>query len=379
MALAPLCISSVLFVLNNLHSKDTPMKPILKTTLALLTAATLAACGGGGGSGSPTAAPVNVTGQVTKGPVSGATVCAFKLVNGAKGDKIACVQSAADSSYTIVVPADTEIVLEASGGNYTDEATGANTVLTNTLASIGKTAGTTAGTDNIVITPLTTAATKTDAAGMNIAKYKAQLVKIAALLGVSEVDLSKQLSTFNAANKPTSKYDVVLGAISQMLADGKSMDEIVAMLKASSLDASTYTTVGAAVKKYVAAKGVTVAVSTPVSATATTKTCKVNWIRKPQNFQCVTAPCPADTFVEETGSLCVSAVPIDQACETSSKITWKKGTKGEVHPKMVTSAVEDANCTGSVQAYEVQGACVTSTTIVDAANGLSMMTVTCPE
>jgi hypothetical protein len=367
------------------------MKPILKTTLALLTAATLAACGGGGGSGSPTAAPVNVTGQVTKGPVSGATVCAFKLVNGAKGDKIACVQSAADSSYTIAVPADTEIVLEASGGNYTDEATGANTVLTNTLVSMGKTAGTTAGTDNIVITPLTTAASKTDAAGMNIAKYRAQLVKIAALLGVSEVDLSKQLSTFNAANKPTSKYDVVLGAVSQMMADGKSMDDVVAMLKASSLDASTYTTVGAAVKKYVAAKGVTVAVSTPVSAVLATKTCKVDWIKKAMSGICIgtltTAGACGVDLPEETGSICVTSVPIEAACGTSSKLTWNKGTKISFPTKDITSASQVDTCTGTIQPYEVQGACTTVRTPIDAVlvgpDGVStpmyLVSVVCPE
>jgi hypothetical protein len=330
------------------------MKNLSKIALALGAAITLAACGGGGSSTASN--NVNVGGQVTKGPTANAQVCAYLLVNSVKGALIGCTQSLADSSYSLSVPANTEILIEAIGGTYVDEATSVVTPLGTTLVAMTKTGASTNGTDSVVITALTTAATKTDPAGMSMAKYKAHLAKLAALLGISEVDLSKQLSTFSSGNVPTSRYDVVLASISQMIADGKSLDAIITMLKTSTHDSATYTAVADALKKYVSNKSIKVAVSPPTSATSSTKICKVDWSQtKSIDYAFVdgqTPPAPVTT----TGTICVVSVPSATSCEGSSSLSAITGANFIFKP-VPTASTEVQQCTGTVETYSPPFSC----------------------
>jgi hypothetical protein len=96
---------------------------------ALLAALLLVSCGGGGGDTAPT-----VEGSVVKGPVAGATVCAYALPAGAKGAQLplavaagatgaingGCYVTAADGSYAFTLPAGTsgDVLLEATGGTF---------------------------------------------------------------------------------------------------------------------------------------------------------------------------------------------------------------------------------------------------------------------
>jgi hypothetical protein len=329
------------------------MTTFFKHALALVALAAVAACGGGG---SNTAANnISVAGQVTKGPTANAQVCAYLLVNSAKGALIGCTQSLADSSYSLSVPASTEILIEAAGGTYIDEATNVVTPLATTLVAMTKTGASTNGTDSVVITALTTAATKTDPVGMSIAKYKAQLAKLAALLGISEVDLSKQLSTFNSSNKPTSRYDVVLASISQMIADGKSLDTIVAMLKTGTHEDATYTAVSDALKKYVSNKGIKIAVSTPTNASSSTKICKVDWSQTFGDDFAIPDVAPQPNRVT-TGTICVVSVPSTTSCEGSSSLSAITGTIS-IFRSVPTSSSEVQQCTGDVETYSPPFSC----------------------
>jgi len=96
--------------------------------VAWLAALLLAGCGGGGGPIDATAPldpqPITVSGAVVKAPVAGARVCASWLADGvADPATTACVTSAADGTYAVPMPRRTALLLvEATGGDYVDEA-----------------------------------------------------------------------------------------------------------------------------------------------------------------------------------------------------------------------------------------------------------------
>lgn len=99
-----------------------------RTFLVALLGSTLVlgACGDGGSSGG-TAAGTNGTlsGTVVKGPVSGATVAAFAISGGTMGAQVGGGTTDSAGNFTIAVGDYAgPLMLQASGGTYTDEATG---------------------------------------------------------------------------------------------------------------------------------------------------------------------------------------------------------------------------------------------------------------
>ena len=120
----------------------------------------LAACGGGGsGPAAPTAVTptppavaTTISGAAVKGPVNGATVT---VKNASTGATLGTTTTGAGGSYSVVVPFSGDVIVEAIGGTYTDEATNLATALTTPLLAVLKANG-----SNItaVVTPLTTMA-----------------------------------------------------------------------------------------------------------------------------------------------------------------------------------------------------------------------------
>ena len=104
----------------------------MKKWMAFLAGAILmlSSCGGGGGdSGSTPATPStngSISGTVTEGPVSGATVTAWSLnTNGARGNQIGSGQTDANGNFSISMGTHSgPFMLQVSGGTYRDEATG---------------------------------------------------------------------------------------------------------------------------------------------------------------------------------------------------------------------------------------------------------------
>jgi hypothetical protein len=131
-----------------------------------LSASMLVACGGGssgGNGGSPSATTGTLSGTATKGPVSGATVTAFAINNGAKGGQMGSVQTDSNGNFTMTVHAYSgPVILQMHGGAYTDEATGVRMNMLNAddmaclLPSITVTVG--SAMTGIQITPLTSMA-----------------------------------------------------------------------------------------------------------------------------------------------------------------------------------------------------------------------------
>src|SRR5512140_3238499 len=137
------------------------------SAITTLSAFMLVACGGGGGGGgnggSPSATTGTLSGTATKGPVSGATVTAYAINNGAKGSQMGSAQTDSNGNFTMTVHAYSgPVMLQMHGGSYTDEATGARMSMLNAddmacvLPSITVTAGSTM--TGIQVTPLTSMA-----------------------------------------------------------------------------------------------------------------------------------------------------------------------------------------------------------------------------
>ncbi|MGB1464946.1 MAG: InlB B-repeat-containing protein [Alcanivorax nanhaiticus] len=101
---------------------------------SLAVAVAIAGCGGGGGSSGGGKAPQPaaksaVSGAVTKGPVAGAELYLYRMdaAGNKTGDAVAGpIQTAADGSWSVQLPGSIPrpLLIESSGGTYTDEATG---------------------------------------------------------------------------------------------------------------------------------------------------------------------------------------------------------------------------------------------------------------
>jgi len=120
------------------------MKGIFRIT-SLAVAIAITGCGGGGGSSgggkAPSPAPRSaVDGAVTKGPVAGATLHLYRMDGSGQktGDPVAGpITTGADGGWSAQVPDSVPrpLLIESTGGSYTDEATG-NAVSAGALNSL---------------------------------------------------------------------------------------------------------------------------------------------------------------------------------------------------------------------------------------------------
>ena len=171
---------------------------------------TVATTAGGVGSGGM------VNGSISKGPVNGATVCAYSIDNalaGKKGAQIVatgpagasivagCALSAADGSYALVLPSGTsgDVIIEASGGTYCSneaqydntsracQGAGGTPVALGSNVLRGVVTAPSAGTINsVAVTPFSTASlSNAIAAGtLNFASYQTQFNALVTALGL---------------------------------------------------------------------------------------------------------------------------------------------------------------------------------------------------
>ena len=104
-------------------------KQVFISFFMLTSAAFFTGCGGSGvsdpsglsDSGQASSPPQSkiLNGSVIKGPVSGATVKAYRVVNGVKGQELGTAITAADGSYRLSVGSyDGPIIIEAINGQY---------------------------------------------------------------------------------------------------------------------------------------------------------------------------------------------------------------------------------------------------------------------
>jgi hypothetical protein len=132
----------------------------IRMTGALLMTVLLAACGGGGTSldGVGSGGTGIVSGVVEKGPVGSATVTAFGIVGGQVGARLGTTTTDANGNFTLPVGSYAgPLMLQASGGSYTDEATGTTMTMAPGDAMTAVMATIAAGSTNsgVHVTPVT--------------------------------------------------------------------------------------------------------------------------------------------------------------------------------------------------------------------------------
>ena len=200
-------------------------KVMLGAAAALAATAVLVACGG---SDAPTAAGASttITGAAVKGPVNGATVNVYRIdAGGVKGALLATTTTGAGGSYSVTLTGYTgDVLIEVSGGTYTDEATGLTRPLSETMR-VATTSGSEGGTITGIVTPLTTAAYSLGqvggSGGVTIATYGAALNSIAAQFNLSAINL---VTTTPAVTGTTNAYGQMLRAVSQYVANGGTLN-----------------------------------------------------------------------------------------------------------------------------------------------------------
>ena len=196
-----------------------------KTTgLAWFTAILLTACGGGSGS-PPTssAAGSNITsGVASKGPLSGANVCAYAVsASASQGAQIGnCTSTDAVGNYSVNLGTYTgPVIFKAEGGTYADEATGKTVPLGMALRSV--VANATGGPMTVAITALTELAYQT--ADAQVGRLSAANIQSATasvqnnfgipdIMGTQPVDALKVPANATDAQK---NYALALAGVSQ--------------------------------------------------------------------------------------------------------------------------------------------------------------------
>jgi hypothetical protein len=174
------------------------------------------------------APPVELAGNVIKGPVVGASVDFYVLnEDGTKGPKLGSTTTDATGSYAVTLnPGPTgPILAEASGGSYVDEWTGVDTVLASTdILSAALPAGTTRVTVNPVTHIAATRAramaaqdvplaTAVDAANFGVAG----LYDIQDVIGVLPAP-ANNADELTMATWAERRYGIILGGIAQLAA-----------------------------------------------------------------------------------------------------------------------------------------------------------------
>lgn len=229
------------------------LHPVARACAAAVLVSSLAACGGGDSSPAPTPSPApapapapsstTVSGSVVKGPVAGAQVCAYTVSGSARGTALgSCTTADASGKYSFAVPAGSgPLWLEATGGSYVDEATGATVTLPAgaPLLALVNATGSTAST---MLTPLTTLALNAARATVGtsgtldaVAFANAAAKLLASFKLPTTLDISATAPAFGTA---INDYGTALTVISKMLASGLKLSDLLAVTDPATLAAA---------------------------------------------------------------------------------------------------------------------------------------------
>lgn len=178
--------------------------------------------------GTSEAAPTGgtISGTVSKGPVSGAAVSAFAIGGGAMGAQLGTATSDAMGSFTLSIGSHAgPVMLQMSGGAYTDEATG--TTMTMRSGDVMKAAvpSMTAGStmSGIQITPLTSMAqarAQNMAGGMTAANITAANDAVGGYFSVADILHTAPMDPLEPGSGATAtqdemNYGMCIAAMSQ--------------------------------------------------------------------------------------------------------------------------------------------------------------------
>ncbi|MRV72822.1 hypothetical protein GJ700_14005 [Duganella sp. FT92W] len=189
---------SVVVLLASCGSSDGPSTPAPATTTTTTTTTT-------------TAASV-VTGSIVKGNVSGATVT---IKNAANGATLGTGTTDASGAYTVSITFTGDVIVEATGGTYTDEATNQSTQLSTPLRAVVAVAP---GNSTAMVTPLTTMAYanafSSASTAITAAAFNTQAANVAKLFKLNG-SLTSTMPTVSGAN--INDYGRALAGLSKYL------------------------------------------------------------------------------------------------------------------------------------------------------------------
>ncbi|MBC7602828.1 MAG: hypothetical protein H7255_09240 [Ramlibacter sp.] len=198
-------------------------RPFLLLSAALAASALVVACGGGGGGGG-TVASTTVSGSVVKGPVNAAQVCAYKAVAAGKGDQLGCTTTNATGGYSFDIQYTGDVVIEATGGTYVDEATHVSTALTNPLQVVIASSG---GTTTGIVTPLTSVAysmAKSMTGGVSSTNFTSAATTVATQFQLGSINIATTAPTLGTS---ANVYGKALQGFSQFVAAGGSFSAFI--------------------------------------------------------------------------------------------------------------------------------------------------------
>ncbi len=220
----------------------------LRILLSTLILSILAACGGGGGGGA--AVQGGISGTATKGPMNNATVTAYAISNGQMGAQIATTTTDANGNGNFTMSTGSysgPVMLQMSGGNYTDEATGTTMSMApgDVMTTVIPTIATGATISGIQVTPITSMA-QTMAqhltGGMTDANIATANTAMGTYFTVSDILHTQPMNPLAAVSgtgvsQDAQNYGMALAAISQY-AQTQGMSSSSAMVTALMNDAS---------------------------------------------------------------------------------------------------------------------------------------------
>ncbi len=187
-------------------------------------------CGGGGGGSVTTPGTTGsgmISGTAVKGPVSGGTVMAYAVNNGAKGVMLASATTDTQGNFSMNIDNYTgPVMLLMSGGTYTDEATGsvmpmgANDVMTALIPMMASNATMT----GVQVTPLTSMAqamASTMASGMTATNSEAANTAVGHYFMVNDILHTTPMNPLVAgsgagATQDMRNYGMTVAAMTQL-------------------------------------------------------------------------------------------------------------------------------------------------------------------
>lgn len=181
---------------------------------------------------------MRITGAAVKGPLAGASICAYALAEGTRGGLLGnCVTTGANGSYDLTVPGSAEILLQATGGSYVDETTHALTSLPagGTLTSVVTGASPAV---NAYLTPLTTLAVNAARASgtLTLASFRQQAVALKSAFNLdAALDLSATAPLFGAE---MNAYGQALAAVSRLASGGLGLRDFLSAPDANAIAAA---------------------------------------------------------------------------------------------------------------------------------------------
>ena len=192
--------------------------------LSCLACLVLAGCSSGSSS-SGESGSYSISGVASKGIINNGLVRAYAVNNdGIKGAELGSGLTDINGQYSLdIANHNGPVIIEVTGGSYTDEATG-STVDNNTLRAVIPPVS---SNRKVAITPLTEIAVQIAGSTLTLTQINNANAAVSVLIGGADVtetqpqDINGDLSSASQSEKD---YTMVLAAVSQMIEDGNATD-----------------------------------------------------------------------------------------------------------------------------------------------------------